>query len=409
MTGHFVLSLAVVAGMAATLAAIAGLVVRYAGLRADREFSRLRRPDDFSRFPLITVIVPARNEERNIGPCLERLQSLEYPSLEVLVVDDHSTDLTPGIVREFAVRSSGAKAPRLLRLADDPGPAEDEWACRKSHALWFGTSQATGDWVLFLDADVRLEPDALWRAMSLVRAHHLKALSMSGTYINPSLWGSVLESTIDPAIFLAVPWRRVNNPDHPAAWMNGNFILFDRAAYLACGGHRTVARFVQDDLSLALLCKERRVPFFFLPVSSAYECRDYVGLGEAFRGWTRRLAAGAARLHLGRLSYFLEAGALFLIGLFPVLVAGAGLLGLLGGHGALGLPLGLWAAAQLGLVIILQAGLRAAMRMSVWPGLLAPFGAALGIGAIAAGFWARFVKHRVDLRGRSLFLDEDGK
>ncbi len=126
---------------------------------------------------------------------------------------------------------------------------------------------------------------------------------MSGMFVNTGFWGGLLEAMITPAIFLVVPWHRVNNPDDPAAWMNGNFILYERSAYFAFDGHRAIAGFIQDDLALALLSKEMRVRFLFLPVSSAYECHDYVGLKEAFRGWTRRLAVGGARLHLDRRSY----------------------------------------------------------------------------------------------------------
>jgi chlorobactene glucosyltransferase len=278
-------------GVLATLVVIAGLFVQTRGLR--RPGSALQRPT-LTDFPLVTIIVPVRNEERNIGLCLESLLALDYPRFEILVVDDHSTDRTAEIVQGIRQRHVSRLDIRLFPLGNDPREGGIEWVCRKSHALWHGAQRAQGEWILFVDADTRQKPDTLWRALALTRRHGLKALSMSGVNVNPGFWGGVLEAMINPAIFLAIPWHRVNKPGDPAAWMNGNFILYERAAYFAVGGHRAIAGFIQDDLALALHSKVRGVRFLFLPLSSAYECRDFVGLKEAFRGW-KALAAGGAR------------------------------------------------------------------------------------------------------------------
>jgi glycosyltransferase involved in cell wall biosynthesis len=407
MTGNWVLGIAILGGMLATLAVITGLLVRAGRLTADREFPALRRPETVADFPFVTIIVPARNEERNIAFCLESLLALDYPRFEIFVVDDHSTDRTVEIVREIIGRRASRPDVRLFALGDDPKEGGIEWVCRKSHALWHGAQQAHGEWILFVDADTRQKPDTLWRAINFARRHDLKALSMSGVNVNPGFWGGVLEAAVNPAIFLVIPWHRVNNPDDPAAWMNGNFILYDREAYFAVGGHRAIAGFIQDDLALALHSKAMRVRFLFLPVSSAYECRDFVGLKEAFRGWTRRLAAGGARLHLRRRSYVFEAVALFVVGVWPVLAAAAGLFGPLSGRVIFGVSFSAWVLAQLGLVILFQGALRAAMRMPVWPAVFAPLGAALGIGVVVGGYRARYVKRIIELRGRAIAIDDE--
>lgn len=405
--GNLALAIAVFGGMFVTLAVIIGFLVRAGRLAADREFPALQRPENLADFPFVTIIVPARNEERNIAFCLELLLALDYPRFEIFVVDDHSTDRTAKIVREIIGQRASRSEVRLFRLGDDPNKEGVEWVCRKSHALWYGAQRAQGEWILFVDADTRQEPDTLWRAISLARRHDLQALSMSGMFVNTGFWGGLLEAVITPAIFLVIPWHRVNNPDDPAAWMNGNFILYDRAAYLAVDGHRAIAGFIQDDLALALHSKAMRVRFLFLPVSSAYECRDYVGLKEAFRGWTRRLAVGGARLHLDRRSYAFEAGALFVVGVWPVLAAVAGLLGPLAGNRIFGLSFSAWALAQVGLVILFQGAVRAVMRMPIWPAVLAPVGVALGIGVVVGGYRARYVKKVIEHRGRTLAVNDD--
>jgi chlorobactene glucosyltransferase len=410
MTGNLFVGVAVLGGMIATLAVIAGLLVRAGGLAADREFSALRRPDSLADFPFVTVIVPTRDEERNIAFCLESLLALDYPGFEILVVDDHSTDRTTRIVRETIgkhAKHAPQPAVRLFPLDDHPDEGGPNWVCRKSLALWQGARRAQGGWILFVDADTRQKPDALWRAIYFARSRGLQALSMSGVNVNPGFWGGLLEALINPAIFLAIPWRRVNDPLRPEAWMNGNFILYRRSKYLAVDGHRAVAGFIADDLALAIHSKKMGVRSLFLPVSSAYECRDYVGLGEAFRGWTRRLAVGGGRLHLHRRFYALVAGTLFCIAVWPVFAVAAALLGAFGRNEIAGQFLTSCALAQLGLVILLQAALRRVMKMPVWPAMFAPLGALLGIGVAAAGYRARYMKKVIEFRGRTLPVDDD--
>jgi hypothetical protein len=407
MAADWVLGIATVIGMAATLAVVIGLVVRFSTLSADREFRTMPRPANLDDFPLVTIVVPARNEEHKIGPCLESLLALDYPRFEIIVVDDHSTDRTAEVVREIMGRRKAHKDVRLIFLDDDPVGGEAEWPCGKSQALWRGAQQANGDWILFVDADTQQKPDSLWRALALARCHELQALSLTGVSVIPGVWGEVLEAVVYPAMFLAVSWRRVNDPDDPAAWMNGQFVLYERAAYLSVDGHRAVAAFVSEDTALAIHSKERHVRLLFLPVTSAYESCDFTSLKETFHGWTRRLALGGARLRLHRCSYAVEAGALFVVGVWPVLALAAGLLGPIGERLILGVNFSTWALAQLGIVILVQSIGRAVMKKTIWPAVLAPVGAALGIGVVIMGYRARFLKRFLEYRGRAVDINDD--
>jgi len=403
---QLVFGIAVVAGMLVMLAVIIGFLVRARELGPAREFSTVHRPENMADLPFVTIIVPARNEERNIASCVESLMALDYPSFEIFVIDDHSTDRTAEIVREIIERDTSQQDTQLFHLSDDQKERRVEWACRKSYALWYGAQQAQGEWVLFVDADTRQKTDTLWRAISFSLRYDLQALSLSGVFVNPGFWGGILEAVLTPAIFLAIPWHRVNNPGEPAAWMNGNFILYNRMAYFKVDGHRAVADFIQDDLALALHSKTMRVRFLFLPVSSAYECRDYVGLKEAFHGWTRRLAVGGACLHMGHGSYAFKAAVLFIVGVWPVLAATIGFFKPFAGHMLLGMSFGAWALVQLGSVILLQGTIRAFMRMPVWPAVLAPFGASIGIAVVVKGYRNRYVKKSIELRGRVLDIND---
>lgn len=406
MTAGLGLGIAAAAGMAATLGVIAVMIGRARALGADREFAAVPRPASLADLPFVTIIVPARNEERNIALCVESLLALDYPRFEILVVDDHSTDRTAGIVREIFGRRAFPADARLFSLDEEPAGGGTVWANGKSRALWYGAGRARGEWLLFVDADTGLKPDALWRSVSLCCRRGLQALSLSGTIVNSGFWGGVLEAVILPAVFLSVSWRRVNDPEDPAAWMNGNFVLYERAAYLAVDGHRAIAGFAQDDLALALLSKAKGIRSHFLPVSDAYECRDFAGLAEAFRGWARRVAASGELLRLPRRAYVLQAFGLFVVAVWPVLAAAASLSGALTRPGILGLSFGARALAQLVMVILFQGALRAAMKRSVWPAVFAPLGATLGIAVVISGARARFMKRAVEFRGRAIALHD---
>lgn len=407
MRTDLILAIATVVAMAATLAVIMSFFARAWGLKPCREFRRLQRPADLTDYPSVTIVVPARNAVPHIGACLESLLALDYPRVEIILVDDFSTDRTVEMARKIVAGAGSGRDIRISLLGDEPADEGIHWVWGKSRALWHGAGLAQGEWLLFVDADTRVKPDSLWRALSFVRRHDLDALSMTGISIVPGIWGEVLEAIIYPAIFLAFPWRRINEPDSSAAWMNGQFILYERQAYFAIGGHRALAGFVGEDTALAVHSKVNGVRFIFLPLTSAYESRDFGGLSETFRGWTRRLASAGASLRLGLRSYVLAAGALFLVGVWPVLATAAAFLGSPRGTAIFGMSLRAWALAQLGLVVLFQAVLRAAMKKTVWPAVLAPVGAVLGIGLVAAAYRTRFITKTTKCRGRQLPIDQD--
>ena len=336
MVGDWALGISAVWGMVTTLAVIAGFFARARVLRADREFERQRRPADLSGLPSVTIIVPARNAARHIGPCLESLLALDYPRYEIVVVDDLSTDATADAVRRAVGQSPTGRNIRLVMVDDGADDEGTEWAYGKSRALWQGARQASGEWLLFVDADTQQKPDTLWRSLVFVRQHGLGALSMTGISRIPGLWGEILECIVYPAIFLVFPWVRIMDPASPAAWMNGQFVLFERQAYDRIGGHRAVAAFIGEDTALAVLSKNRGVRLGFLPVTKAYVSHDFEDLSQTFRGWTRRLASGGSVLRLPRLSYPVQAGVIFSVGLLPFLTVGASYLVPGGGAPVLG-------------------------------------------------------------------------
>jgi glycosyltransferase involved in cell wall biosynthesis len=251
--------------------------------------------DAVTERPTVSVIVPARNEEVSIGPCLESLVSQTGVSHEIIVVDDGSTDRTREIARSF----SGV---RLI----DPGPLPVGWS-GKNNALVAGAKEARGEWLLFTDADTVHRPGSLLRSVTEARQQKAALLSYSP---EQEVHG-FLEKAVMPVIFaeLASSYRpsEVSNPASSAAAANGQYILVLREAYDAVGGHAAVATSLLEDVALAKAVKASGRKIFFRYGGDAVRTRMYRRFAQLREGWTKNLVLlfpSAGRLAVLRLMEF---------------------------------------------------------------------------------------------------------
>jgi hypothetical protein len=210
----------------------------------------LRRLDDLSRrpapdrptFPSLTIIVAARNEERRIEEALESLFRLDYPDVEVVVVDDRSTDGTPAILERL-----GTLHPKLRVMRVDRLPKG--WL-GKCHALWLGAQSASGEYFLFTDADVVFRPPALRQAMTYVLEKGLDHLALLLHVRMPGPVLPAMSATFGLFFMLySRPWK-APDPKSPAHIGIGAFNLVRKAAYQAAGGHEAVRMCPVDDVKL---------------------------------------------------------------------------------------------------------------------------------------------------------------
>ncbi|NOH04159.1 MAG: glycosyltransferase [Chloroflexi bacterium] len=170
--------------------------------------------------PLVSVCIPARNEETNVRRCVEAVLCQDYPNFEVIVLDDRSTDGTLTLLRDIASRDS-----RLLPIRGSDLP--EGWA-GKPHALYQAVSAARGEWLCFVDADTFLAPNAL----SSVYAKAVETGADLFTVMTRQILGSFWERTVMPLVMTALSVgfspRKVNDPRRRDAIANGQFIFIKR-------------------------------------------------------------------------------------------------------------------------------------------------------------------------------------
>jgi len=275
-----------------TAALLISLVVAY-WIHNQHPFQVVVRPapPPASPNPLITVIVPARNEEANIQSCLHALLTQTYTNLDVVVVDDRSEDQTAAILARFAREDN-----RLRIVKGRPLP--NGWS-GKSHALWQGAQKPSsqkylGEWLCFVDADTVAGPECIASVFAAAQETQADLFTIQTRQRMESFW----EKTILPLVFTALTVgfnpRRVNNPGMTDAIANGQFLFFRRSAYESIGGHRAVSDSIVEDRDLARRIKQSGLKLVFADGQSVATTRMYQNLSQIWEGWTKNIYLGLA-------------------------------------------------------------------------------------------------------------------
>ncbi len=246
-----------------------------------RRFPRL--PDDVPTMSRVRVSVgvPARDEERVIGDCLASLLAQEGVSLEIRVLDDGSSDRTAAIVREIAERDG-----RVTLL--EGAPLLEGWK-GKPHACQQLGEAATGEWLLFVDADVRLGPGAIAAALAQAEAARADLLSVFPEQVCGSWSEKILIPTLGFILLAFLPFRFLERPDPRIAAANGQFMLFRREAYRAINGHAGVKDAIVEDIVLARRVKAAGGRLAIADGTGRVFCRMYRSLGEIWHGFSKNL------------------------------------------------------------------------------------------------------------------------
>jgi chlorobactene glucosyltransferase len=237
---------------------------------------------------LVSVVVPARNEETNLPILLDSLLHTQYAPVEILVVDDRSTDGTAAVVRQYAGRDPRV---RLVEGAELPvGWFGKPWACVQ------GYRAAGGDLLLFTDADTRHAPELLGRAVGALEAERRDLVTVMGRMICGSFWERVIMPIITALLAVRFHPAAVNRARRASETIaNGQFILVTRESYEAVGTHEAVKHEVAEDLAMAQLyfrAGRRQLFVFGLTLMGT---RMYTSLAGLVEGWSKNVYVGGRR------------------------------------------------------------------------------------------------------------------
>ncbi|HTP02058.1 MAG TPA: glycosyltransferase family 2 protein [Anaerolineales bacterium] len=341
--------------------------------------------------PLISVCVPARNEAANIRACLGALLSQTYPNLEIIVLDDRSTDSTSTILEEYP------GDPRLHILHGSE--LSEGWA-GKPHALAQAAEASRGEWLCFVDADTFLAPEA-------IASCHAKAVATGAdlfTIMTHQIMGTFWEKTVLPLVITALGVgfspRDANDPHKPTAIANGQFILIRRSVYAAIGGHERIKDRIVEDKALAEAVKWNGYRLIVADGRAVASTRMYTSLPQMWEDWTKNIYLGLqgqpGLVFLGAFgAVVLVLSALFLP-VWPLL----GLLWYLDGGSWAAILVVLEALTIWGVVLYSRGNVAQAMGISRWYALTTPLGAGVFAAMMIASAWKIISGRGVMWRGR---------
>ncbi len=345
--------------------------------------------------PTVSIIVPARNEERNIERCVRSLLEQDYAHYEVIAVDDGSTDETGRILDELARTHPNGHRLWVLRLRDLP----EGWA-GKPHAIHMGVQEAQGEWLLFTDADTWHAPNCLRSAITQAMQEGADLFTLASEQELPSFWDRTLMPMAYLGISMLYPPKKANDPKSKVAIANGQYILIRRSVYTITGGYARpdMRGTLLDDRDLARIVKQTGFKLRFVDSSGLVRVHMYNSLDEIWRGWRKNAYLG----NRGGLAFVaVQLLGLPMITIMPFLLP---LLTLLSGRGKRGVI-----SAQERLVvttlelvplIAYRAWLNRMLRVPRFYTLTHPLAGAIFTGILGQSAWRVLTGKGVDWRGR---------
>ena len=285
------------------------LVFLLDGLIGIRKIDSLENEKSLDNGPLLSVIVAARNEERQIKSSILSQLEQSYKTVEWILVNDRSTDDTGKIMEELKNVDSRISVIHIQNLPEG-------WL-GKNNALYTGTKQASGKWLLFTDADVKFEKEAFAKALHYFERNKLDYLTASPNLNAKTFW---LKSFV--AFFLVGfsyfkrPWA-ANNPKSKTGTGIGAFNLVSKEAYLSFGTHEKVKMRPDDDLQLGIRMKRAGYQQRIVTALSLIEVEWYGSLKEAFVGLEKNTFAG---LHYRVSMVFFAIFGIFITNVLPFIM-----------------------------------------------------------------------------------------
>ncbi len=235
----------------------------------------------------VSIVIPARNEEASIAEALRTALASTFVELEIIVVNDGSQDTTVDIVRSVMATDDRV---RLVESDGLPGGWNG-----KQHACWIGAAHARNEYLLFVDADLRLAPDAVSRMIAELHLRRASLISGVPTEIAKT-WSEQLTMPLITFVLLGyLPMERVRATNDPSfAAGIGQIFLCERDAYFHCGGHAAIRETLHDGLRLPKLFREHGFHTDLFDASKIATCRMYANFSQVWSGLAKNAVEGMA-------------------------------------------------------------------------------------------------------------------
>lgn len=345
-----------------------------------------------SNTPLISVCIPARNEEHNIRACVEAVLAQDYPDFEVIVLDDRSTDLTPTILADIASHDS-----RLHPISGSDLP--NGWA-GKPHALFQASTIARGEWLCFIDADTFISPKTL--SSCYVKALETQAdmFTIMTFQIMGTFWEKVVMPLVMTGLSAGFSPRKVNDPKRKDAIANGQFILVKRTVYDAIDGHKSVKDSIVEDKAIAERVKWNGYRLIVADGMQLARTRMYTSLPEMWEGWTKNIYLGLrdqpSLMTLGIFGAFLAVIVALVLPVWPWL----GVFWYFKGGNWMAWTVIFESLLLWAYMIYTRSGIAKRMKISPWYALTTPLGAAIFGAMMFVSAWNVLSHKGVTWKGR---------
>ncbi|MCX7833428.1 MAG: glycosyltransferase [Ignavibacteria bacterium] len=252
-------------------------------LFTQKNFNKLNSEVIKGSQPFISVMIPARNEEKNVTKCIESILNQSYKNFELIVLDDNSIDKTFELVNQI-------KDEKLKVVKGKPLP--EGWV-GKSFACQQLFEISEGELLLFLDADTFLKPDSLEKIVKFVCKYKPDLLSLMPEEIALSFWEKITIPLLHFTVYTMLPMPAVEKTSKLSLTMsNGQFMLFKRESYIKIGGHESVRNKMVDDVWLGRAIKSNGGKIIFADGTDICECRMYENFKEIFIGFTKNIFPG---------------------------------------------------------------------------------------------------------------------
>jgi chlorobactene glucosyltransferase len=239
------------------------------------------QPSDNQSF--VSVLIPARNEEKNIEKCIKGMLIQDYENKEIIVLDDNSTDNTYRLASSFS--TSNVKVLKGKALPTDW--LGKNWAC---HQL---AQETKGEYLLFVDADVEVTPEVISSAVCELEKSNVALLSIFPTQIIKSFGEYLIVPLMNWLLLTFLPLRFVYSCSSKAfVAANGQFMLWKKDGYFKISGHEKVKNKVVEDMELARLAKQNKLKVKTMLGGKLVFCRMYESFNQAYNGFTKNFFAG---------------------------------------------------------------------------------------------------------------------